>query len=82
MSRRLLQEAWLSYAREVLPHDAPFVQVIECRRAFYAGARALQAAVNGAISGGPNVTAADVDVMQSLHEELEGFNADVKAGRA
>jgi hypothetical protein len=82
VKRQLLQEAWLSYVGEVLPPDAPPVQVVETRRAFYAGARALQAAVFGALSGGPDATAEDINVMQSLQGELEGFNADVKAGRA
>lgn len=32
---------WRTYARNVLPPDAPTVQHTECRRAFYAGAWAL-----------------------------------------
>ena len=34
-------ELWESYETEVLPKDAPDVQRVECKRAFYAGAFAV-----------------------------------------
>jgi hypothetical protein len=34
-------EAWTTYKNEVIPADAPAVQVIETRRGFYAGAIAM-----------------------------------------
>lgn len=37
--KTIFQE-WQSYAREVVPPNAPEVQREECRRAFYAGAMA------------------------------------------
>lgn len=37
MSRRTLADGFASYRRDVIPNDAPPVQVEECRRAFFAG---------------------------------------------
>lgn len=36
--RNRIQEEWQSYKRQVLPANAPLVQIQECRRAFYSGA--------------------------------------------
>lgn len=38
-------EEWASYHAEVIPAEAPPVPVEECKRAFYAGAQAMWAAV-------------------------------------
>lgn len=37
---KTIGDQWQSYADDVMPKDASLRQVIECRRAFYAGAQA------------------------------------------
>ncbi len=36
-----IAEAWKGYRQDVVPKNASQVQVLECRRAFFAGARCL-----------------------------------------
>jgi hypothetical protein len=36
-----VRDMWSEYRRAVMPADAPPVQIIECRRAFYGGVWAL-----------------------------------------
>jgi hypothetical protein len=38
-------EAWASYVADVIPPNAPAIQVEECKRSFYAGAQAMFQAV-------------------------------------
>lgn len=40
-TKETVRAMWLEYRRAVIPADAPPVQIIECRRAFYGGAWAL-----------------------------------------
>ena len=48
MADQLIRKLWASYERDILtPAGAPPIQVQECRRAFYAGARGLLAAIDG-----------------------------------
>lgn len=39
---RVMGDLWDSYRREVLPNDAPTVQVEETQKAFYAGATEIE----------------------------------------
>jgi hypothetical protein len=76
-----IEAGWESYRREVIPADAPAVQVSECRRSFFAGAQAVLSEMN-AISE-PNVSEAEgVRRLEGMHRECRAFCADVKAGRA
>lgn len=49
MTDTILKE-WRSYDRAVVPANAPTVQREECRRAFYAGARAMLTLVYEAVN--------------------------------
>lgn len=75
---------WASYRESVMPADASEMQVQECRRAFYGGARALLAGLTGDawFSPGPEATKADMEQMLELEQELKDFKRDVLAGRA
>lgn len=77
-----LAREWASYRERVVPADASLFQVQECRRAFYAGARALYYTVMEGLTPGPDHTADDEALMLGLHAELEQFVADVKRGAA
>jgi len=64
---------WEDYRRNVIPADAPEVQLVECRRAFYAGAVSLMRTVMTAI--GPEAEPTDEDVwrMQEIMDELRSY---------
>lgn len=72
---------WESYRREVLPANAPAVQVQECRRAFYAGVKATLAVL---LEIGDDSVSEDqgVELIERLHDECRVFTADVLEGRA
>lgn len=82
MKRQLVLELWNSYRREVIPAEAPDVQVIECRRAFYAGAKGLLRAIEACLDPtSPDETPGDMAQMQAISDELDRFAGDtVKYG--
>jgi hypothetical protein len=66
-----------------MPLDAPAIQALECRRAFYAGARAFFASMLAAASdAGLEATEGDLRRVDELAAELKAFAASVKEGRA
>lgn len=69
MRRRRIHEKWDSYRREVLPSTAPQVQIVECRRAFYAGAAALLSLQLHDLEGGEEGWA----MMDGIQRELAEF---------
>ncbi len=75
-----ISRAWLTYQSQVIPKTAPNIQVIECRRSFYAG---CQAALNLAYSAAKIMTTeSEVDeFLTMLDRELQQFRNDVLAGR-
>ncbi len=75
-----MQEAWHDYRTKVVPPTASPVQVIECRRAFYAGAGALMGEVCAMLSPGPGCTREDEDQMKQLFQEMQAFARSVKEG--
>lgn len=83
MKRLLMAEEWDKYARTILPQDAPTVQKVETRRAFYAGAQSILFRVlEHFATDNPEPSDADLALMQSVHDELQDFAESVKAGRA
>lgn len=70
MPRRLrMQEEFESYRREVIPVNAPMAQIVECRRAFYAGAQAFRALC----CRSPNDPAGEARFLLELEQELDDF---------
>jgi hypothetical protein len=82
MQKKLLANAWQSYATRVLSPQASNNQRIETRRAFYAGAQAFFSAVMEALDPSPKVMDSDVAAIGSMDQELQAFANDVKEGRA
>lgn len=76
----LMRTAWLGYRREVIPPDAPEVQVTESRRAFYAGAGALFSLLLVVLDPGEEPTEHDLDRVTGLYDELKEFNRAVARG--
>jgi hypothetical protein len=74
-----IRVGWETYRQTVMPADAGEVQVIECRRAFYAGAVHLFGAVVD------NSTLPEADAMQRLmnfQDELAAFPKAISEGKA
>lgn len=82
MSKKLLAEQWEAYKLAIIPADAPPIQITECRRAFYAGANSLIAAVMSNFREDRGVTDGDVAVISSINVELSAFARDVESGVA
>ncbi len=79
----MIEAAWKDYEAKVVPADAPPIQRQESRRAFYAGAQALMGEILGRFNSiADEVTQADIQFMDALNAELEGFKQAVLEGRA
>lgn len=72
---------WRDYRTKVIPLEAPDIQARECRRAFYAGARALLGIMIAKLEGGIEPTEADLRMMAEIHAELERFKDGVAEGQ-
>lgn len=79
---RTLAEQWNEYRGRVMPPTVGETQLRETRRAFYAGAQALQQVMAHGVSDEADMTDADERLMLSIDAEFVQFAADVKAGRA
>ncbi len=83
MAKRL--DAEFAKLRVMVYQTATPDQLRELRRAFFAGAEALRRVIFRCLedTGNPNdVTNGDLALMQEIDDEIHGFAADVKAGRA
>lgn len=68
----VLNETWKVYSARAIFSSASDLQRLECRRAFFAGAQTLLAALHNA----------DAQKVNSLADEIEAFFAEVQAGRS
>ena len=82
MRYRVLAQ-WNQFRTMVLHPAAPPEQVREMRRAFYAGVECTLNRLGQEMSPGDSVDdPSDESVILDVHQELQEFAADVKAGRA
>lgn len=79
---KLLETAWQDYEKNTLPPGAPKIQIVETRRAFYTGARALLSSLLKVFGPGQEPTESDMLIMDGVQEELDQFYGDIKEGRA
>jgi hypothetical protein len=77
MKRLLILEGWNSFRREVLPAEAPPIQIEECRRAFYAGCVHLFSSIIGILEPGAEPTDNDLRQMQAVDDEIRAFGAEM-----
>jgi len=75
--QRTLQQQFIDFRFNVIPPDAPEIQVTEMRRAFYAGAKAFKYLLE---IGPDDYKALELYVF-SLNEELDQFLIDIFMGR-
>jgi hypothetical protein len=79
--RKSIKSEWESYRTQVLPKHAPPIQIMECRRAFYAGAEAFFRCVFD-VSGADVSEDAGAEYLETLNQELQRFGHDVANGKA
>lgn len=80
MRQKRIMEQWLSYRRDVIPGDAPQIQVDESRKAFYAGAAALLGTITKNLTPDHEPTAKDLTMMDEIAAELEEHMREVERG--
>ena len=71
-----IQQEWNSYLRDVIPTDAPTVQLTESKRAFYAGAHAAYCIIVG-IGDDSIPEDQGVALLEQLRTEMDGYVRDV-----
>ncbi len=72
-------DAWNRYAAN-MPADAPAVQFLECRRAFYAGAWSMLTTLTTKV-GADDISEDDgAEAIATLQREVMAFAADVERG--
>jgi hypothetical protein len=79
---KIFQTEWGTYRTRVMPKQVSPVQLLETRRAFYAGGASLLALMMRNLEGGEDATEADLIMMDQVHEEFQQFNRDVLSGKA
>jgi hypothetical protein len=82
IKQRLMAEQWELFVQAVGLNAVSEVQRSEMRRAFYAGAHAILIRVIAAFAPEGEPTDADMEIMESVHQELLDFAKDLKDGRA
>lgn len=84
LQKDLIAQLWTSFRVAVIHRDAPKAQIIEMRRAFYAGAQGLLNAITSASLLDPGVeeTEADLRQMEAIADELGEFALAVARGEA
>jgi hypothetical protein len=80
MNRMHILEAWNSYREQVIPRDAPAVQVTESKRAFFAGAGSIWMVFTSQQTGAPLVVSVNSQILEDIDAELRQFLAKVRAG--
>lgn len=77
---KTISEKWLSFHLEVLSDAIPDVEIIDMRRAFYAGAAALLSLMEENVAGVPDDEG--VTFLEKIQEELIAFSERVGRGDA
>lgn len=80
--RRTLADEWAEFSRAVMPKDAPEMQRVEMRRAWYAGAAAMFGLMTGGLDADHEPTDLDVAYVESLAQEIEAFSREIARGKA
>jgi len=75
---KLIESAWNSYQRQVLPTSAGDIQRTETRLAFYAGAAALFGGLANGVGDEDEPTADDLAMMDGIKAELDEWREEAK----
>lgn len=78
--KKPLAEQWDLFQAMVLRADVSQIQRRDMRRAFYAGAQALENVMMRGVSASEEVTLADLELMASVSLELAQFGQAIGKG--
>lgn len=76
-----IKQNWDKYLREVMPKDAPPIQIIETRRAFYSGAASLFTMMVDSTKRDGMTEKEGIDYLAELQAEIVQFGIDLLDGR-
>lgn len=79
VKQQMVRQMWMDY-RKIIPPNSPEAQFRECKRAFYAGAKAMMKLLVEVERLAPNEDMA-VLAMATIDKELNMFANDVLIGR-
>jgi hypothetical protein len=75
---RIIEAGWQSLRLMVVPASAPEMQLIEMRKAFFAGAQHLFASIMSVMDDSREPTENDLRRVEQIHMELEGFGEELQ----
>jgi hypothetical protein len=75
---RIVEAGWQSYRMVVIPANASTVQLVESRKAFFAGAQHLFSSIMVALDPGSEPTEADLERMDKINAELRAFGEEIQ----
>ncbi len=70
---RVIAGKWSSYREQVVPAEAEETQVVETRRAFYAGAAAVYWTLIHKLGDSPDPTPEDIALLDGIAAEIQEF---------
>lgn len=79
---KLIADAWRDYEVQIVPLNAPEVQRIESRRAFYAGAISMWGGMMAMLEPGEEPTDADLKRMDEIKAEIDAYALALQGGKA
>jgi hypothetical protein len=77
----IIADGWKEYRTQVISPDAPEVQLIECKRAFFAGARSLMSSMQALIDLNEEPTEDQMLMLDDIEDEMARYAQDVLTGR-
>lgn len=82
MNRFWIENQWRGFAKAIGIDDAPEVQRVEMRRAFFAGVACIFKIAHEVDDGTEEPTEADMQLMREIDAELKAYVVELKNGRA
>lgn len=83
MKTPIIEQEWEEFWKAVKPQNAPEVQRLEMRRAFFAGMHSLLTKIASLFdSEDSEPTAEDLVLMEKIHQELLAFQKAMSEGGA
>jgi len=76
---KIIEGGWAGLKIMAVPPNAPQVQVIEMRKAFFAGALHLFSCIMNVLDGSEEPTAGDLRRMVMIERELDEFEKELTA---
>lgn len=79
---KLIADAWRDFEIDVIPLNAPEVQRVESRRAFYAGAVSMWSGLMSILEPGEEPTEKDLATMDAIKAEIDAYVKELQSGKA